>query len=163
MSRLFALLSFFTLFVVMPVYADTHAPNDVVSYLSRPQFTPQQQAFLREMAADPDFDAKVSSFFGITPMRLFNQGADTQACYGAQYLAFQDISRSRWSFEAKAFAKEYLKKTDWCLSVVQALNQTVSQVISYDGLVTLYYVIYRDMELRLRLLEKDVGREKRPG
>lgn len=160
MPRLLTLLSFLTLLVAAPVHADTHASDDIAQSLSHPKFTPQQQAFLREMADDPDFSAKVANFFGITQPRFFNQGADTQACYGAQYLAFQDISRSRWSSEAKAFAKENLKRTDWCFSILRTLNQTVSQVTSYDGLVTLYYVIYRDMELRLRLVEKDVGRER---
>ena len=137
----------------LPAFAETHATDDVVQFLSNPKFTPQQKALLREAAQDTYLDSKAASFAGLTPMRFASIETETQACIIAQYIVYQDISRSKPSAKVIQFAQQNLKRIDWCSSVVRALtNQTVSQVLAYDGLVSLYYVLSRDMELRLKLL-----------
>lgn len=157
------MLRFLTLILAMlaalPAIGETHATDEVVQFLSDPKFTAQQKALLREIALDSYLDSKVASFVGMTPMRLANQAQDTQACLAAQYILFQDIVRSKPPARILEFARQNLKRMDWCSPVVHALtNQTVNQVLAYDGLVSLYYVLWRDMDLRLKTLAKyDTG------
>lgn len=154
---------------VLPVLGETHATDEVVQYLSNPKLTSRQKALLREIAQDPYFDSKVASFAGLTPMRFANQATETQACFAAQYIVFQEVSRTRPSAESLQFARQNLKRSDWCSAVVKswADGQTVSQVLAYDGLVSLYYVLSRDMELRLNALanpaiQRDAPQAVRP-
>ncbi|WP_395139675.1 hypothetical protein [Schlegelella aquatica] len=139
----------------LPAIGETHATDEAVQFLSNPKLTPQQKALLREIALDSNFDSKVASFAGLTPMRFANIETETQACLAAQYILFQDIARSKPPTRVLQFAQQNLKRVDWCSPVVRALtNQTVRQVLAYDGLVSLYYVLSRDMELRLKVLAK---------
>ena len=153
MSRLLALI--FSVLVALPAIGETHATDEVVQFLSNPKLTAQQKALLKEIALDSYFDSKVASFAGMTPMRLANQTSDTQACLAAQYILFQHIVRSRPPARALDFAQKNLKRIDWCPLVVQEFtNQTVSQVLAYDGLISLYYVLMIDMNTRLKVLAK---------
>lgn len=153
LPRFFVLI--LAMLAALPASGETHASDEVVQFLSNPNLTAQQKGLLREISQDSYFDSKVASFSGMTPMRLANQANDTQACLAAQYILFQDIVRSKPPARHLEFARQNLKKMDWCSAVVHALtNQTVGQVLAYDGLVSLYYVLWRDMELRLKALEK---------
>ncbi len=154
MPRFLALLSLLLgVFAAVPSVAETNATDDVAQFVANPKFTPQQLSLLREMAQDPYLDGKVASFFGLNAIRFSNQARDTQACLVAQYILFQDISRSKPSTKVLQFARENLARMDWCSPVVSALTgQSVSQVLAYDGLASLYYVLSRDMALRVKPL-----------
>lgn len=153
MPRFLALI--FSMLIALPAIGETHATDEVVQFLSNPKLTSQQKELLKEIALDSYFDSKVASFFGMTPMRLANQARDTQACLSAQYILFQDIVRSKPPARTLDFARHNLRRMDWCSPVVHALtNQTVNQILAYDGLISLYYVLWRDMDIRLKTLAK---------
>jgi hypothetical protein len=141
-------------FAALPGYGETHASSEVAQLLADPPLTPQQWVLLREIAQDQRLDSRVSSFFGITPARFANQAPATQACFAAQYIVFQEISRSTVSEDIRHFVSETLKRRDWCEPVVQAFTggQTVGEVLSYDGLASLFYVLSKDMDVRVRLM-----------
>ncbi|WP_127476720.1 hypothetical protein [Sulfurivermis fontis] len=145
-----------------PANGETHASEEVVQFLAAPPLTIQQRALLREMAQDPYLDSRVSSFFGLTPSRLANQSGDTQACLAAQYIVFQDVSRSRPPKDVLHAVRDMLKRHDWCEPVVKAFTdgQTVGQVLSYDGLVSLFYVLSTDMGTRIDMLVLSEGRQR---
>lgn len=153
-KRYFAALIWGLAYLTNP-HAQTIKPqnDETIAYLSNPKLSQQQIVFLKETSRDPYLDAKTASFFGKTSMRFSSLEHDAQLCMIAQYMTYQDITRSNWKPETKAFAKDNLKKDDWCYGILKSMNLTVPQVMSYDGLITLYYVLARDMELRIKLFE----------
>jgi len=145
----------FGILISATTFAQTarHPDDETIRYLSNPKFTKQQILFIREISADPYLESKSANFFDKSLTRFRSMENKSQNCMIGQYMTYQDIDRSNWSMELKSFAKENLKKEDWCYRLLKTMNVTVSQAMSFDGLITIYYVLARDMELRLKSLE----------
>lgn len=153
------IIFFFVLLISTATFSQTarHLDDETIKYLSNPKFSQQQKFFLKEMSNDPYLESKTASFFEKSAMRFQSMENDSRLCMIGQYMAYQDINRSKWSKESKSFAKDVLKKEGWCYDILKTMNLTVSQAISFDGLITIYYVLARDMELRLKFIESQVN------
>jgi hypothetical protein len=159
MSRSFAVVLLLGALLPWPVCAQAAA--DWAKNLPNPAITPKQRALLQEMGQDSRLSANVAAFFGLTQQRVLERTEETQVCLAAQYIVFQDIQRANPAPQAVAFAQASLKREDWCAPTVKAAtNKTVREVLGYDGINTLFFVLAKDMETRLAALRPDSAAKK---
>jgi hypothetical protein len=159
-----AFLSFMTTSWILFAWqanSQSHASDEVVRFLSQPKLTQQQKLLFQELTSSSSLKSNVAAFTGLSPIRFSSIENETQICLTAQYIVFQDVKRSNPSESVYVFAMENLKKHDWCNSVVKSMtNQTIQQILAYDGLLTLYYVLYQDMNLRINMLKKNDSKNR---
>jgi hypothetical protein len=122
--------------------------------LTNPALSTRHKALLQEMAQDPRLNNNVAAFFSIAPAKLVEKPDEAQVCLAAQYILYQDFVRSSATPQAIAFAQKGLKREDWCQNAVKAAtNKTVQQVLGFDGINSLFFVLSKDMETRLAVLK----------
>lgn len=146
------------LLVAVPVPAQpaasapaTEPDAAVIDWLSNPDFSPQQRQRMERALQHPQMPAAVARFAGVGKSRLDTMPAARQFCLLAGYLLMQELTAQQYPAAQRQQAQAWLLSPGWCerVSREQAAGMTQEAVLGIDGVVTLYYLLYRDMKPRL--------------
>ncbi|MBI1890769.1 MAG: hypothetical protein HYS18_09000 [Burkholderiales bacterium] len=128
--------------------------------MSQPNMALAEQKRLGKLLSNEKKLAKAGAkFYGKAPEYLLALDAKSRICLAAQYMAYEEIRRAHPKPAYIAFARDKLSKEDWCeKTVLEATGgMPVDQVIVFKGIYSLYYVLRKDMELRLSALQETVA------
>lgn len=135
-----------------PASAPVAAPADTLAdFLSRPGFSPQQRKRMQQALHHPQMPAAVARFAAVSKTRLDALPAERQFCLLSGYLLLQELAAQKRPAAQLQQAQQWLLSPGWCerASREQAQGMTQEEVLGIDGVVTLYYVLYLDMQPRL--------------
>lgn len=127
-------------------------PSDaLIDFLSTPDFSPQQQKRLQQALQHKQMVPRVAAFAGLTRTQLEALPSERQFCLLSGYLLQQELAAQQRPASQLAQARGWLLSPGWCerVSREQAQGMTQEDVLGIDGVVTLYYLLYLDMQPRL--------------
>lgn len=127
-------------------------PSDaLIDFLSAPDFSPQQQKRLQQALQHKQMVPRVAAFAGLTRAQLEALPSERQFCLLSGYLLQQELAAQQRPASQLAQARGWLLSPGWCerVSREQAQGMTQEDVLGIDGVVTLYYLLYLDMQPRL--------------
>lgn len=128
------------------------APSDtLIDFLAKPAFSPQQQKRLQQALQHKQMVPRVAAFAGMTRAQLEALPAERQFCLLSGYLLQQELAAQQRPAGQLAQARSWLLSPGWCARVSSEQVQGMAQedVLGIDGVITLYYLLYLDMQRRL--------------
>lgn len=127
-------------------------PSDaLIDFLSKPAFSRQQQKRLQQALHHKQMMSRLATFAGLTPAQLDAEAAERQFCLLSGYLLHNELAAQKRSPSQLAQARSWLLSPGWCerVSREQAQGMTQEDVLGIEGVITLYYLLYLDMQPRL--------------
>jgi len=127
-------------------------PSDaLIDFLSTPAFSPQQKKRLQQALHHKQMMSRLAAFAGLTPAQLDAEAAERQFCLLSGYLLQNELAAQKRPASQLAQVRSWLLSPGWCerVSREQAQGMTQEEVLGIDGVITLYYLLYLDMQARL--------------